>query len=79
MQTFKESFNLLIEKKLKLPKGETLVKSFEKLGKSKKVSAAITNSGKKFNLYVDDDFLDSFNKQDKAEKALKDFLKVMDI
>lgn len=79
MQTFKESFNLIIEKKLNLPKGEKLVKSFNKLGKSKKVTANITNKGNKFNLYVDGDFLDSFNKQDKAEKALKDFLKVMDV
>lgn len=76
MQTFKESFNLLIEKKLKLPNGETVAKNFSKLGKDKSVTAVITS---KFNLYVDDQKLDKFKSLKDAEKALKDFLKVMGI
>jgi len=76
MKTFKESFNLIIEKKLKLPSGETVEKEFTKLGKDKKTTAVITS---KFNLYIDDQKLDKFKSLKDAEKGLKDFLKVMGV
>ncbi len=47
MLTFKESFNEVLEAKLKLPKGEKVAKELTKLGKKKNVSAVITD---KFNL-----------------------------
>jgi hypothetical protein len=76
MLNFKESFNLLIEKDLKLPKGETVEKEITKLGKKKKITAIITS---KFNLYLDGDKLDKYKSVKDAEKALKEFIKVMDI
>jgi hypothetical protein len=76
METFKESFNLLIEKKLALPKGETVAKELTKLGKKKKITAVITS---KFNLYIDGDRLDKFKSVKEAEKALKEFIKAMDL
>ena len=76
MQTFKESFNLLTEKKLGLPKGEKVAKELNKLGKNKNVTAVITNKNV---LYVNGDKLDKFKSLKDAEKALKDFLKVMDL
>ncbi len=76
MQTFKESFNLILEKKLKLPSGETVEKEINKLGKKKNITAVITS---KFNLYIDGDKLDKFKSVKEAEKALKEFIKVMDV
>lgn len=76
MKTFKESFNILLEAKLKLPKGETVVKELGKLGSDKSVTAVITS---KFNLYVDDQKMDKFKSLKDAEKGLKDFLKVMGV
>jgi hypothetical protein len=79
MQTFKDSFNLLIEKKLKLPSDEKVVKELSKLGKKKNVTAVITSKGSKFNLYVDNQMLDTFKSEKDAEKGLKEFLKVMNV
>ena len=79
MKKFKESFNLIIEKKMKLPAGEKLVKELKKLGKKKNVTAIITSKGSKFNLYVDDTMLDTFRSEKEAEKGLKEFLKIMGV
>jgi hypothetical protein len=76
IQTFKESFNTIIEKKLALPKGETVEKEIKRLGKKKKMTAVITS---KFNLYIDGDRLDKFKSVKEAEKALKEFIKAMDL
>jgi len=74
MLTFKESFNEVIEAKLKLPKGEKVAKELTKLGKKKNVTAVITN---KFNLYIDGTKLDKYSSLEKAEKAIKEFIKLM--
>ena len=50
MKTFKESFNEVIEAKLKLPKGEKVAKELKGLGRKKKTTAVITT---KFNLYIE--------------------------
>ena len=64
---------------MKLPKGEIVVKELPKLGKSKDVTAVITTVKGKFNLYVDDQKLDTFKSEKDANKGLKDFLKVMGV
>jgi|TARA_B100000768_G_scaffold102615_1_gene95480 predicted Ser/Thr protein kinase len=74
MLTFKESFNEVIEAKLKLPKGEKVAKELTKLGKKKNVTAVITS---KFNLYIDGVKLDKYKDQASAEKAVKEFIKLM--
>ena len=74
MLTFKESFNEVIEAKLKLPKGEKVTKELTKLGKKKNVTAVITS---KFNLYIDGVKLDKYKDQASAEKAVKEFIKLM--
>jgi len=79
MKTFKDSFNIILEAKMKLPKGETVVKEIGKLGKAKDVTAVITTAKGKFNLYVDDQKLDTFKSEKDASKGLKDFLKVMGV
>ena len=76
MLTFKESFNEVLEAKLKLPKGEKVAKELTKLGKKKNVTAVITD---KFNLYIDGTKLDKYRSLKDAEKAVKEFLKVMDV
>jgi len=43
MLTFKESFNEVVEAKLKLPKGEKVSKEITKLGKNKDITAVITS------------------------------------
>lgn len=79
MLKFKESFNIILEAKMKLPKGESVVKELSKLGKDKKVTAVITTAENKFNLYVDGQHLDTFKSEKDADKGLKDFLKVMGV
>ncbi len=74
MLTFKESFNEVIEAKLKLPKGEKVAKEITKLGKKKKTTAVITN---KFNLYIDGIKLDKYSSLKAAEASLKDFINLM--
>jgi 5'(3')-deoxyribonucleotidase len=74
MLTFKESFNEVLEAKLKLPKGEKVAKEITKLGKKKNVTAIITN---KFNLYIDGTKLDKYSSVQDAEKAVKEFIKLM--
>jgi len=74
MLTFKESFNEVIEAKLKLPKGEKVAKELTKLGKKKNVTAVITS---KFNLYIDGVMLDKYKDMNSAEKAVKEFIKLM--
>jgi hypothetical protein len=74
MKTFKESFNEVIEAKLKLPKGEKVAKELTKLGRKKKTSAVITN---KFNLYIDGVRVDKYKSVKSAEEALKDFINLM--
>ena len=74
MLTFKESFNEVIEAKLKLPKGEKVAKELTKLGKKKKTTAGITD---KFNLYIDGVKLDNYKSLKDAEAALKDFINLM--
>ena len=74
MLTFKESFNEVIEAKLKLPKGEKVAKELTKLGKKKNVTAVITS---KFNLYIDGVKLDKYKDLASAEKAVKEFIKLM--
>ena len=74
MLTFKESLNEVLEAKLKLPKGEKVAKELTKLGKKKNVTAIITN---KFNLYIDGTKLDKYSSLEKAEKAVKEFIKLM--
>jgi len=74
MLTFKESFNEVIEAKLKLPKGEKVVKQLTKLGKKKNVTVVITS---KFNLYIDGQKLDKYRSVKDAEKAVKEFIKLM--
>jgi len=74
MLTFKESFNEVIEAKLKLPKGEKVAKELTNLGKKKKTTAVITS---KFNLYIDGVKLDKFKDLKSAEAALKDFINLM--
>ena len=74
MLTFKESFNEVIEAKLKLPKGEKVTKELTKLGKNKKTTAVITS---KFNLYIDGIKLDKFKDMKSAENAVKDFINLM--
>ena len=74
MLTFKESFNEVIEAKLKLPSGEKVAKELTKLGKKKNVTAVITS---KFNLYIDGQKLDKYRNAKDAEKAVKEFIKLM--
>jgi len=74
MLTFKESFNEVLEAKLKLPKGEKVAKELTKLGKKKNVTAVITD---KFNLYIDGTKLDKYRSLKDAEKAVKEFIKLM--
>jgi len=74
MLTFKESFNEVIEAKLKLPKGEKVAKEFTKLGIKKKTTAVITS---KFNLYIDGIKLDKYKDLKSAEASLKDFINLM--
>jgi 5'(3')-deoxyribonucleotidase len=74
MLTFKESFNEVIEAKLKLPSGEKVAKEITKLGKKKNVTAVITS---KFNLYIDGQKLDKYRSVKDAEKAVKEFIKLM--
>jgi hypothetical protein len=74
MLTFKESFNEVIEAKLKLPKGEKVAKSFDKLGRKKKTTAVITDKG---NLYIDGIKLDTYKSVKAAEAGLKDFINLM--
>ena len=74
MLTFKESFNEVIEAKLKLPKGEKVAKELTKLGKKKKTTAVITD---KFNLYIDGVKLDKYSSLKAAEDAVKDFINLM--
>ena len=74
MLTFKESFNEVIEAKLKLPKGEKVAKEITKLGKKKNVTAVITS---KFSLYIDGIKLDKFKDMKSAENAVKDFINLM--
>ena len=74
MLTFKESFNEVLEAKLKLPKGEKVAKELTKLGKKKNVTAVITD---KFNLYIDGTKLDKYRSVKDAEKAVKEFIKLM--
>ena len=74
MLTFKESFNEVIEAKLKLPKGEKIVKDYGKLGKKTKAQAVITQrKDGKFNLYVDGLKLDTFKTQKQAEITVTQF------
>jgi len=80
MLTFKESFNEVIEAKLKLGGGEKVVKQMKNLGKKKNVEAVITQQkagSKKFNLYIDGLKLDSYKDQASAEKAVTEFIKLM--
>ena len=80
MLTFKESFNEVLEAKLKLGGGEKVVKQMEKLGKKKNIEAVITQQkagNKNFNLYIDGLKLDSYKDQASAEKAVKEFIKLM--
>ena len=77
MLTFKESFNEVLEAKLKLGGGEKVVKQMKKLGKKKNIEAVITSAGKKFNLYIDGLKLDSYKDQAAAEKAVTEFIKLM--
>ena len=79
MKTFKDSFNILIEKKLKLPSNEKVVKELSKLGKKKNITAVITSKGSKFNIYVDNQMLDTFKSEKDAVKGLKEFIKVMGV
>ena len=74
MKTFKESFNEVIEAKLKLPKGEKVAKELTKLGKKKKTTAVITT---KFNQYIDGVKLDKYSSLKAAEDAVKEFIKLM--
>ncbi len=74
MKTFKESFNEVLEAKLKLPKGEKVAKELTKLGKKKKTTAVITS---KFNLYIDGIKLDKYKSVKAAEEGLKDFINLM--
>ena len=80
MLTFKESFNEVLEVKLKIGGGEKVVKQMKKLGKKKNVEAVITQQkagSKKFNLYIDGLKLDSYKDQASAEKAVTEFIKLM--
>ena len=80
MLTFKESFNEVLEAKLKLGGGEKVVKQMKKLGKKKNVEAVITQQKagiKKFKLYIDGLKLDSYKDQAAAEKAVTEFIKLM--
>jgi hypothetical protein len=74
MLTFKESFNEVIEAKLKLPKGEKVTKELTKLGKKKNITAVITS---KFNLYIDGTKMERYKDLASAEKAVKEFIKLM--
>ena len=74
MLTFKESFSEVIEAKLKLPKGEKVTKELTKLGKKKNITAVITS---KFNLYIDGVKMEKYKDLDSAEKAVKEFIKLM--
>ena len=80
MLTFKESFNEVLEAKLKLGGGEKVVKQMKKLGKKKNIEAVITQQkagNKNFNLYIDGLKLDSYKDQASAEKAVTEFIKLM--
>tara|TARA_Y100001951_G_C11184647_1_gene207945 strand:- start:89 stop:319 length:231 start_codon:yes stop_codon:yes gene_type:complete len=74
MLTFKESFNEVIEAKLKLPKGEKVAKELTKLGRKKNTTAVITS---KFNLYIDGIKMDNYKSMGAAERSLKDFINLM--
>ena len=74
MLRFKESFNEVIEAKLKLPPGEKVAKEIKKLGRKKKTTAVITT---KFNLYIDGFKMDKYKNLKSAEAGLKDFINLM--
>jgi len=74
MKTFKDSFNAVLEAKLKLPKGEKVAKEYNKLGRKKKTTAVITT---KFNLYIDGIKMDNYKSMGAAERSLKDFINLM--
>jgi len=80
MLTFKESFNEVIEAKLKLGGGEKVVNQMKKLGKKKNIEAVITQQkagAKKFNLYIDGLKVDNYDSLADAEKSVKEFIKLM--
>jgi hypothetical protein len=68
--------NLQEAKKGSIPKDEKKVKEFT-VGKSK-TPAVITKRGSKFAVYIGGDELDLFKNANEAEKAAKDFAKLMD-
>jgi len=74
MLTFKESFAEVVEAQLNLPKGEKVAKEITKLGIKKNITAVITS---KFNLYIDGVKLDKYKDQASAEKAVKEFIKLL--
>ena len=74
MLTFKESFAEVVEAQLNLPKGEKVTKEITKLGIKKNITAVITS---KFNLYIDGVKLDKYKDQASAEKAVKEFIKLL--
>jgi hypothetical protein len=78
MLSFKESFNEVIEAKLKVPKGEKVVKDYGKVGKKSSATAVITQrKDGKFNLYIDGLKMDTFKKQKEAEITVTQFVKSM--
>jgi len=77
MLTFKESFNEVIEAKLKVPKGEKVVKDYGKMGKEKATAVITKRTDGKFNLYVDGLKMDTFKKQKDAEITVTQFRQSM--
>ena len=65
----------LSEGKAKLASGEKKVKSF-KVGKNNKYDAIVAKKGNIFSAYIDGDHLDDFVSVSKAEKGIKDFIRL---
>lgn len=75
MKTFNQMRQSLSEGKAKLGSGEKAVKSF-KVGKNNKYEAIVAKKGNIFSAYVDGDHLDDYVSVSKAEKGIKDFIRL---
>ncbi len=75
MKTFNQMRQSLNEGSVKLSSGEKKVKSF-KVGKQNKYEAIVAKKGNIFSAYIDGDHLDDYVSVSKAEKGIKDFIRL---
>ena len=79
MKTFKSLQSNLLELKMsfKVPKGETLITSFDIGKKPNTKDAHVTKKGSLFNVYVDGDKLDTYSSEKAGVKSAKEFGKLI--